>query len=349
MFSALSKWIAVPAAALAFALVAPAAEAQSEGSRNFRTLEGPEPNSVVFLWEGNVRAGMAQEIAQAFDQWKGRVTRVIFSINSLGGSVAAGDAVIRVFEDIKRTHRFDTHVDRGRQCGSMCVPLFMHGQQRLGARTSSWLFHEIANFDNRGQLVKLFPERTDRFFSTYFKPFGVPDAWIESVKSQIKGNDLWQTGDDLIKANANIITSPLENLNMRIVAKPPTPNQQIAQPRQVPVPPSTTQTPNRPTQITQAPSNRRPPQTGTGEEPQLTPNQSRQRITQQQPRQPMTQPPSNRRPAQTGTGEDSETEEQQAERHTLRLLDPSREWAADLETPILRGKVRAGRRADDAD
>jgi hypothetical protein len=323
MFSALSKRIAIPAAAVAFALAAPAAEAQFQGPKTFKTLDGPEPNSVVFLWDGNVQPGMAQEIAEAFDQWKGRVNRVIFSINSLGGSVAEGDAVIRVFQDIKRTHRFDTHVGRGRQCGSMCVPLFMQGQQRLGARTSSWLFHEIANFDNRGQLVMLLPERTDRFFNTYFKPYGVPDAWIQSVKSQIKGNDLWQTGDDLIKAQANIITSPLENLNMRIVANPPTPNQQITQPRQVPVPPSTTQTPNRPTQITQAPNNRRPPQTGTGEEPEVTPNQPRQRITQQQPRQPATQLPSNRRPAQTGTGDDSETEiEQQTERQTLRRLNP---------------------------
>ncbi|KAB2851295.1 MAG: hypothetical protein F9K44_02045 [Hyphomicrobiaceae bacterium] len=322
MFSTLSKRIAVPAAALAFALVAPAAEAQFQGPKTFRTVEGPDANSVVFLWDGNVQPGMAQEISQAFDQWKGRVNRVIFSINSLGGSVAEGDAVIRVFQDIKRTHRLDTHVGRGRQCGSMCVPLFMQGQERLGARTSSWLFHEIANFDNRGQLVTLLPERTDRFFNTYFKPFGVPDAWIASVKSQIKGNDLWQTGDDLIKAQANIITSPLENLNMRIVSNPQTPNQQISQPRQAPVPPSTSQTPNRPTQITQAP-NRRPAQTGTGEETE-TQNQPRQRITQQQPpRQPVTQLPNNRRPAQTGTGDDNESEiEQQTERQTLRRLNP---------------------------
>ena len=330
MLSTFVKRIAAPAAALAFALSAPAAYAQFQGPKTFRTLEGPDANTVVFLWDGNVQPGMAQEIAQAFEQWKGRVNRVIFSINSLGGSVNEGDAVIRVFQDIKRTHRFDTHVGRGRQCGSMCVPLFMQGQERLGARTSSWLFHEIANFDGRGQLVMLLPERTDRFFAQYFKPFGVPDAWIEATKTQIKGNDLWQTGDDLIKANANIITSPLENLNMRIVAAPQQPNQTVAQPRQVP--PPTTQTPNRRQEITQAPNNnRRGPQTGTGDDTEtqnqprqrITQNQPPPRVTQQQPRQPTTQQPSNRRPAQTGTGEENESEvETQSDRRSQQLFNP---------------------------
>lgn len=329
MISTLVRRIAIPVAAMAFALAAPVAEAQFQGPKTFRTLEGPDPNTVVFLWDGNVQPGMAQEIAQAFEQWKGRVNRVIFSINSLGGSVNEGDAVIKVFQDIKRTHKFDTHVGRGRQCGSMCVPLFMQGQQRLGARTSSWLFHEIANFDNRGQLVMLLPERTDRFFNNYFKPFGVPDTWIDATKQQIKGNDLWQTGDDLIKAQANIITSPLENLNMRTVAAPQQPNQTVAQPRQVP--PSTTQTPNRRQEITQAPTNRRPAQTGTGEETEtqnqprqrITQNQPTPRITQPQPRQPVTQQPSNRRPAQTGTGDDTESEiETQSDRRSQQLFNP---------------------------
>ena len=180
-----------------------------EASRGF------DPSSVIFAWNGPIRPGMAQEIADAFDQWKGSVNRVLFALNSAGGSVREGEAVIAVFKEIKKTHKFDTVVVHGNRCSSFCVALFLQGQKRLGARTSIWLFHEVGTFDGKGDLIDLNPERTEAIFEKYYKPAGVSEKWLVSVKASIMGKELWQTGEDLIRNGSNIITDPIDNLQKR--------------------------------------------------------------------------------------------------------------------------------------
>ena len=64
-----------------------------------------------------------------------------------GGSVAEGERVIDVLRQIKATHQLETVVAPGDVCASMCVFIYVQGQKRLGALTSSWLFHEVSHMD----------------------------------------------------------------------------------------------------------------------------------------------------------------------------------------------------------
>ena len=51
---------------------------------------------------------------------------------------------------------------------------------------------------------------TDRLFRTYFKPAGVPDAWIADVRAQMDGGrDVWKTARELIEENAGIVQEAL--------------------------------------------------------------------------------------------------------------------------------------------
>ena len=140
--------------------------------------------------------------------------RVVLFLNSAGGEVEEGDRVIHVLNEIKPTHRLVTAVLNGKLCASMCIPIFLQGDDRLAARTSSWIFHEAAK---RGANGKERLEETLRLLRTYYVPAGVSTHWINSVVPIIKRADLWQSGGDLIEAKTGIVTYPLEKWTERLV------------------------------------------------------------------------------------------------------------------------------------
>ena len=98
-------------------------------------------------WHGPIMAPMANQIRDAFESRKGQATRFVLRIASHGGSVAEGERVIEVLRQIKSTHELETVVAQGDVCASMCVFIYVQGQKRFGALTSSWLFHEVSHMD----------------------------------------------------------------------------------------------------------------------------------------------------------------------------------------------------------
>ena len=82
---------------------------------------GTSPDAIVMEWNGGIAKPMADQIRGAFKANEERARRVVFRINSGGGSVAEGERVIEVLREIRRTHRLETVVERGARCGSMCV------------------------------------------------------------------------------------------------------------------------------------------------------------------------------------------------------------------------------------
>jgi hypothetical protein len=126
--------------------------------------------------------------------------------------------VIEVLRQIKSTHELETVVAQGDVCASMCVFIYVQGQKRFGALTSSWLFHEVSHMDPiTRQTTKLDRAAWERLVDTYLRPAGVSDAWIADLKPRTVQSDYWQTGSDLIKSNSGIIHEPLANQTARLV------------------------------------------------------------------------------------------------------------------------------------
>jgi hypothetical protein len=157
---------------------------------------------------------MADYLRAALDTDTTSAHRVVLFLDSTGGQVEEGDRGIHVLDEIKPTHRLVTAVLNGKLCASMCIPIFLQGDDRLAARTSSWIFHEAAK---RGANGKERLEETLRLLRTYYVPARVSTHWINSVVPIIKRADLWQPGGDLVEAKTGIVTYPLETWTERLV------------------------------------------------------------------------------------------------------------------------------------
>lgn len=195
--------------------------------------------SVYLYWNGTIAHPMAQQIGEAFDAFKGSRRRFVLHFDSGGGSVMEGERVIALLIKIRSSHQLDTVVGPGSRCGSMCLPLYLQGQNRFGARSSSWLFHEITRPGSAAFQQKRVEGSYARLIGRYWIPAGVSKAWIDEMLKLTDNHDWWQTGQDLITANAGIITRPIDNRRPRhleVEAKPERAPLPVADPVSEPVP-----------------------------------------------------------------------------------------------------------------
>jgi hypothetical protein len=59
-----------------------------------------------------------------------------------------------------------TVVPHGKLCASMCIPIFLQGEDRLAARASVWIFHEVAQRQANGTIRR---KRRKQICSTYYR------------------------------------------------------------------------------------------------------------------------------------------------------------------------------------
>jgi hypothetical protein len=190
------------------------------GQFNHQRAVNKEDGTLYIDWSGPIVAGMAGDLRAALGRYGTVSQRVVLFLDSAGGQVEEGDRVIEVLNEIKLQRQLITVVPHGKLCASMCIPIFLQGEDRLAARASLWIFHEAAQRQANGQ------PRTDmaeawRLFRKYYAPAGVSMHWLRRIAPMIKEADLWQTGGDLISAKTGIILHPLGDRTERAVAPPP--------------------------------------------------------------------------------------------------------------------------------
>ena len=174
-----------------------------------------QDGSLNIEWSGPIVPGMADYVRSALDRYGARSRRVVLFLDSAGGKVQEGDRVIHLLDEIKQTHRLITVVQADKLCASMCIPIFLQGDDRLAARTSNWIFHEAARQGaNEGERI----EETLRLLKKYYVPAGVSADWLKRIVPIIERADLQESGGDLISEKTGIVTYPLENWTGRIVA-----------------------------------------------------------------------------------------------------------------------------------
>ncbi len=171
----------------------------------------PSEDTVHLRWRGKIDAPMESRIAEAFELHKDAARKFVLILSSPGGSLDHGARVVRLLRKIGATHGFETVVESGRRCASMCVPVYLQGQRRRAAEDAQFMFHEVSFRDSFSKDDLDVPEAakgtaTDQLFAKYFAPAGVPESWIRGVRADMAGgNDIWKTARELIDENAGIV------------------------------------------------------------------------------------------------------------------------------------------------
>jgi len=208
--------VAALALTLPFASAGPASA--QEQAPAVLSLEFNQADGILEIeWSGLIVAGVADELRTSVAKYGTALKRVVLFLDSAGGQVDEGDRVIAVLNEIKQGHRLATVVPHGKLCASMCIPIFLQGDDRFAARASLWIFHEASQPQANGS------QRTDmtetwRLFRKYYGSAGVSMHWLKSITPMIKGADLWQTGGDLIDAKTGIIMHALGDTIERATA-----------------------------------------------------------------------------------------------------------------------------------
>lgn len=178
--------------------------------------EGPQlqitqsGDAVILRWRHGVEAPMAARFAEAFDDWRGRTDRFVIDLNSPGGSITEGRLVIEEIEKLKSTHAVDTYVGAGGYCLSMCVPIYLTGDQRAAAADATFMFHEPSSYDLvTDEKVKRpgFEQKmtSDKFFERYFVRSDMNPEWRERLRADWKGRDLWFTAEMLVDQGSEVV------------------------------------------------------------------------------------------------------------------------------------------------
>jgi ATP-dependent protease ClpP protease subunit len=148
---------------LASANAAPGEERPVAGA----SLEFNKEDGTLYIdWSGPIVAGMADDLRAALGKYETTLNRVVLFLDSAGGQVEEGDRVIEALNEIKLRRQLVTVVPHGKLCASMCIPIFLQGEDRLAARASVWIFHEVAQRQANGTIRR---KRRKQICSTYYR------------------------------------------------------------------------------------------------------------------------------------------------------------------------------------
>jgi ATP-dependent protease ClpP protease subunit len=167
-------------------------------------------DEIVFEWLFPIMPPMSAQVARTFDEHAGKGKRIVLDLNSPGGMVDEGGAVIAEIERMKRTHEVETHVGRDRVCASMCVPIYLAGEVRTAAPSARFMFHEPTAVDVFSEEEVRRPEferrmDVERFFRTYIDPTDADPAFVQELRDTIADRDLWFTAKELVERRTNIV------------------------------------------------------------------------------------------------------------------------------------------------
>jgi len=172
----------------------------------------PGEDTLYLRWQGKIEAPMASRIAEAFEKYEGDRNKIVLALSSPGGSLDQGEDVVRLLRKIRQTHTLITTVGEGAICASMCVPVYVQGQERTAAADAEFMFHEVLFRDffskdaDSSVPASSISSETDRFFDKYFAEAGVSQTWIRKVRTDIAGgNEVWKTGRELVDENSGVV------------------------------------------------------------------------------------------------------------------------------------------------
>lgn len=184
-----------------------------------------KPQHIVLRWKGEIGEDTVSTFREALAPYASDKRKLLISLNSGGGMVKAGAELIGFIRDLQRVREVDTVVENGSMCASMCVPVFLTGEERFAEPKARFMFHEVS-FKVTPEMTRLLrdierkmPNRlrgnvrsmlvthvTDDFFATFLEPRGVDGKWIANIRNRIRGGrDVWLTAAQLKEQNTGVV------------------------------------------------------------------------------------------------------------------------------------------------
>ncbi len=165
---------------------------------------------MIVEFRGAIESPMADGLRKVWDEARaaGRFRRIAVRLNSPGGSDEHGFQVISVLAEIRAEAHLTTIVGEGDLCASMCVALFIQGDERYASPASSWMFHgtsmRLSNVPD--------PDRTEAHFDL-FRSRSIDGVFIDRLFDGgyvTRPGAYWLSGKELFE-QSNIITRLLPN------------------------------------------------------------------------------------------------------------------------------------------
>jgi len=185
--------------------------------RGVLNADGSSSNTVAIYIADIVTPQMSQKVIGLIGNLPLGKDKVIFYLNSMGGSMAAGLQIIAGMEALKSMGiQVITAVINGNTCGSICVPMFLHGEKRYAGEVTSWFFHGVAMAD-MPKIVDY--EETKKGLDAFFIAEGVPKSWIDKMwkRGAFSGTTpYWMTSKELFAENALIITNLISRTSIGV-------------------------------------------------------------------------------------------------------------------------------------
>ncbi len=164
---------------------------------------------VVLRLKGSIVPPLADELRTIASSLSPDTKRVLFDLDSPGGSLTETGKLVAVIADIRQSRRVDTLVRHGAMCASACVALFMQGEKRIAGGSSVWLFHGVCFAHTNVPSLSL----TDQFIDI-LREAGADEDFLCRLVDEgyvTAAGKLWLSGYELVNVyHANIITQLLE-------------------------------------------------------------------------------------------------------------------------------------------
>ena len=165
---------------------------------------------LVFEWLYPIMPPMTAHFEKAFAERGAGARRIVIDLNSPGGMVDEGAALIGLIGRMRRTHEVVTRVGANRVCASMCVPVFLAGDIRSASPSARFMFHEPTAYDVISEEVverPAFERRLDseRLFRKFIDPTEIDPAFAMELRESVKGRDVWFTARDLVERETNVV------------------------------------------------------------------------------------------------------------------------------------------------
>ena len=169
-----------------------------------------EPDRIRVQWSGPVAAPMSERLGEVFRKYEDDPRSILLVLNSPGGSVAHGREVVHRIHQASRTRQIDTRVEAGHMCASMCVPIYLVGAERSAHPSAKFMFHEVSFMGrapdiDRQMLKQVLDHATSQLFDDDMGPRSVDAKWLEKMRQQIRGRDVWLTGRQLVDQGSGVV------------------------------------------------------------------------------------------------------------------------------------------------
>ena len=162
-------------------------------------------NAVVVTYEGPIAVPMAENLRTIWDEHGKRpgLEKLILRLNSSGGSSVHGLEVIGILEKIREQVALVTLVGEHDLCASMCIAIYIQGDTRIAASSSSWMFHGASlspgGYPSLSATTRHFELFRDRNINSGFIDFLFEKNYVTAPGAY------WMSGSELA-VRANIIT-----------------------------------------------------------------------------------------------------------------------------------------------